>query len=137
MSTGIGVLAIAALLSIGCGHAPERVGVTGDVVFDDGQPVDQGMIEFAPLASKNAVGAGAVIVQGHYEIPQAKGLRLGQYQVRIYQPEKVTAAVGPPGASRVERPREQIAAKFNSQSELIAEITAVKDYRFDYRVERH
>ena len=135
MRIGLGLLVFAALVSIGCGRAPDRVGVTGQVVFEDGQPVDHGMIEFAPIETQNAVGAGAVILSGSYKVPRAKGLRLGRYRVRIYQADRIAQQAGPPGSVPVERPKEQIAAKFNSETELTAEIGVLEDQRLDYRVQ--
>ena len=78
---------------------------------------------------------GRVILAGHYEIPRAHGLQVGQYRVRIFQADQVTPPVGPPGSSVASRPQEQIAAKFNSASELVAEVHSLADQRFDYDVQ--
>src|SRR5262245_56731717 len=72
-------VALAALS--GCGDPRNRQEVTGAVTLK-GQPLDDGIIHFAPLDSQET-GDGAQIVNGTYRIPREKGLSPGKYKVTI------------------------------------------------------
>lgn len=72
---------VLALSLTGCSKQPEHIAVSGWVTFH-GQPLDQGFIEFAPLADTGLM-SGAEIKEGHYSLPAEKGLSEGRYQVRI------------------------------------------------------
>jgi hypothetical protein len=114
----------------GCGDdLGNRQEVSG-VVTLQGQPLDDGAIEFTPLESQQPDGvetkSGAPIVQGKYVIPQGQGLAPGKYRVRITagtpdpppQPgELPSPTFGPP-------PQERVPAEYNTQSRLEATVTS-------------
>src|SRR5687768_14889169 len=77
------LLTVVALVALGgCGDSQNRSEVTGRVTLR-GQPVDDGIIQFAPLDGQ-PTGDGAQIAQGQYRIPKEKGLAPGRYRVSIY-----------------------------------------------------
>lgn len=111
---------------VGCGHDPNaRQGVKGTVTFQ-GAPLDQGRIQFVP-ATTGPTEAGATIENGLYTVPPDPGLVPGSYKVSIFSYDKTGAKVqstdlpGDPGATQF---RERIPAKYNTATELTAEIKA-------------
>ncbi len=117
----VGVCAFVA----GCGgdsSGPKGVAISGTVTLD-GAPLDHGTI----LIKWSGSAAGADIANGKFAIPANVGPIPGKHRVEISSPEggsKVTStdptkamdeASGPP-------PTERIAAKYNTESELTAEV---------------
>lgn len=107
---------------IGCGEdTGGRVAISGDVTLD-GQPLDQGVIEI--IAIDGSSQSGAMIRDGSFSIPAMKGLKPGEYQVRIYSSEggqQVIEAM-PGDSSAVEVAKERIPAQYNVDSTLTAKI---------------
>ena len=105
----------------------------------DGQPLDYGAINFQPAESnKNAVGAGAVIENGEYTIPAAQGLTPGSYRVSIMAPSS-RPPKRPQGDDAMKQPStppvELLPSKYNSETELTAEVKAGGQADFDFSVE--
>ena len=114
-SRAIFVCATLATGLIGCGPAPDaKYKVTGSVKFDD-QPVQQGMAIFYPTDS----GADADVAQirdGKFEAE----IKAGRKKVEITaNREIVPRRLGPMGGPDMEQ---YIPAKFNSKSELTADV---------------
>lgn len=140
-----GVCLVLLVLASGCGE-PNPLGrkaISGAVTFDN-DPLEYGMIEFAP---KDPAGhsSGAVIENGQYEIAAHQGLPPGQYTVRItspsnQEPAEVEEEVLPPGPE--ERGRqpppatERIPAEFNTKSDKVAEVTEDGQNTFDFDIPR-
>ena len=116
----------------GCSNDP-RLAVSGTVRFN-GQPLDQGRIEFHPPGGKGSL-SGAGIHDGRYHIPQANGLAPATYEVKIFSYGTKGAKVagdmpGEPGKGFKER----IARKYNLATELRADVkpgTATFDFSVD------
>lgn len=70
-----------ALAIAGCGGDARRA-VSGAVTVD-GEPLQDGIIRFEPLAGTSGSGAGTAIVDGRYTLPADKGLFPGRFRVRI------------------------------------------------------
>ena len=124
-------------LSAGCGPGNPlgREALSGTVTLD-GQPLASGNIEFTPLAP-GGVSSGETISGGRYEIEAVRGLPPGEYRVRIYSSEKSTAPPTPEEAAlpALHRPGvERIAPRFNTASQLKAEVTGAGPNRFDFQV---
>src|SRR5437773_416504 len=66
---------------VGC-EGSGRIGIKGSVTYK-GMPVDHGTIVFGPKDPTKATQEAAMIVAGNYEVPAAKGLMPGEYQVSI------------------------------------------------------
>ena len=111
-------LLLVTLLAAGC--APAAVTLNGTVTVN-GQPVEKGLIDFAPL-DKAPLSPPVPIVNGQYRIKLAPGKK----QVSISAP--VVTDRRPehngPGALIVEITAESLPARYNSKTELTLEVTA-------------
>ncbi|WP_237226404.1 hypothetical protein [Rubinisphaera sp. JC750] len=133
------VACLATLLIAGCGSGdsgPDRYSVSG-TVSRDGQPMSAGTIEFH--STTNVAGnAMAQIVDGKFSIGSDMGPTAGSYQVRI---SSITPQIAPTDpdeameAANAPPPKEEVAARFNSETELTAEVGPDKDNSFDFQVE--
>jgi hypothetical protein len=104
-------LAAAALLA-GCG--PATATVSGEVTLD-GQPLDKGLIVFAP-----AEGSGdpvrADVVNGRYEVRTTPGKK--HVQISATKVVGSVPAHKGPDAPLLERTEERVHERFNSKTEL-------------------
>lgn len=120
----------------GCGGSEDplgRIAVTGTVTLD-GQPVSNGTIRFAPMeGAKHATVAGATIIDGLYKIAQEQGLPPGTYKVVVSAPQSEGEA-GDPMAPGYKEPvvRELVPARYNTQTELTAEISSTDSKNVDF-----
>jgi hypothetical protein len=136
---GLGALAVAlavTALASGCGSSDDlpRQAVSGSVSLG-GKPLESGMIQFQPTSANETTAAGTAITSGRYAIPENEGLVPGKYQVMITgvlaPPAEVK--VGLPGEGRPTLPaKELIPTKYNSKTELAAQVTPGGPNRFDY-----
>ena len=127
------VLCVAAA---GCGGSPtydgpERAAVIGKVTFS-GQPVETGMITFIPEDS-SARTVSAAIGGGGYLLSEGHGPNLGAYKVSISATKQLgdTASAevyvqdegdGSGRKRRIKKPEELLPAKYNTETELKADI---------------
>jgi hypothetical protein len=127
-----GVLLLGAWSGCGPGNPLGRKAISGKVTLDD-KPLEQGTISFEPLAKKG-VSAGAVISAGSYSIAAEKGLPPGKYRVRINasQGGEKAAGTAPPGPTTAAAPKSLIPPKYNTQSDLSAEVTEAGPNQFDF-----
>ncbi|WP_337173175.1 hypothetical protein [Paludisphaera sp.] len=126
---------IAATLSLpvsGCGSASgdglNRKAVSGRVTVD-GTPLAKGVIAFEPAeGSSGGVPAGGVVIDGAYSIDATSGPTPGKYKVSIRSAPTVAspAEKAAPGAPprRTKGEADSIPAKYNTASELTAEVAA-------------
>ncbi|NQV27836.1 MAG: hypothetical protein HQ518_26095 [Rhodopirellula sp.] len=119
----------------GCGSEDPlgRVAVTGAVMLDD-QPVNSGTIRFSPIeGNQHATVAGAPITNGLYKIAQAHGLASGTYKVFVSASQSESEP-GDPMAPGYKEPvaRELIPARYNTQTELTAEISTTAKKNIDF-----
>jgi hypothetical protein len=118
----IGCLILTACIA-GCGKSgPELAAVSGRVTVD-GKPMENVDVTFQPDEMRPA-SYGRTDASGHYELGYKRGVQgalLGQHTVRI----RALVANAP-----------QIAAQFNSQSELRREVKAGQnEFDFDVKTE--
>jgi hypothetical protein len=103
----------------------DRVAVSGKVTLD-GQPVETGSISFVPIEGTQSPTAGAEIIDGEYEIPQAGGPKLGVFRVEIRSQRKTGKKIpaGSPAqpGTMVDETVEAIPRQYNKQSKLRAEL---------------
>ncbi|HJZ57633.1 MAG TPA: hypothetical protein VKE74_21880 [Gemmataceae bacterium] len=119
----------------GCGDALNRQEVTGEVTLR-GQPVEDGIIQFAPLDGQ-PTGDGAQIVNGKYRIPKEKGLSPGKYKVTIYAGDgrSGTGNASPDSPYAGTKPgQERIPAEYNKNSNVVKEVTANGPNKFDFPI---
>jgi hypothetical protein len=135
------VIAIAsnALLGLvilaGCGPTTDRKEVSGKVTLD-GVPLDGGSIRFSSTGEKK-MSSGAMVNDGQYEIPRAKGLLPGTYRVELNAPDDSVPPVAvrtPGGGSGGLAAPERIPSEYNDNSKHTIDVTADGDNQFDFEV---
>lgn len=119
----------------GCADPQNRHEITGAVNLA-GKPVEDGIIQFAPLDGQ-PTGDGAQIVKGKYRIPLDKGLATGKYRVSIYAGDGRSGAGNaspdpPPGGGKpgVER----VPPEYNQRSNVVKEVTKNGPNKFDFDI---
>jgi len=73
---------LALVLCEGCRDEGTRVPVSGTVT-QNGQPIQEGRIMFAPAEGTNGPAAGASIQNGRYRIPASEGPGTGDYVISV------------------------------------------------------
>jgi hypothetical protein len=119
----------------GCSGGDElpRQEVSGTIRLG-GEPLPSGFINFEPSAGQ-ATGGGAVITDGSYSLPRDTGLVPGAYRISISSPSNAGGPGGDAPGSAGSMMQEGIPARYNSQSELTAEVTDGGDNTFDFDLE--
>lgn len=135
LAYGTLLLALAVAPGCGSGDSLNRQAVSGTVTLD-GQPLDQGTIEFVPTDAQGLL-SGSLITSGNFAVPADKGLPPGKYTVRISSAEATGGPAAPSGADldNSQPAKERIPAKYNSESELTAEVTdgGANTFTFDLK----
>ncbi|WP_164100764.1 hypothetical protein [Candidatus Laterigemmans baculatus] len=132
-------LALAAILSTGCGgDTSGRLPLAGQVTLD-GQPLDRGTIEFHPEAGAAGM-TGGVITDGRFEIPAEQGVMPGTYTVRVYSAATDGTTEAAPAAPGPEAAQEQLAAeripsRYNVDSELETTISDANSEQLEFALE--
>jgi hypothetical protein len=132
------------LPSCGGGDPLKRQAVSGTVTLD-GQPLDQGTIEFVPANDGQGPGifSGGLIVGGEFSIKADQGLPPATYTIRISSADLGSAPVpneAPlPGemagsSGDIAPSAERIPAKYNAASELTADVVAGANNRFTFEL---
>lgn len=128
------ILALA--LSTGCGQSNPlgRKALTGKVTLD-GQPLDQGNIEFHPL-SEGGTQSGGRIVSGSYKIPSAEGAVPGNYRVSItdFVPTPPLPPGFMPGDNLPPSPKPKVPPDWNTKSQHTVEVKKEGPFKFDFDV---
>lgn len=128
------ILSMAAVGCGGGGRPSGRVPVSGEVTLD-GQPLDQGAIQFEPTDKTSKLNAGGVIANGKYRIGSEQGLPPGKYKVVITSVIKDTRTAEEAMNNPGEPPAERIAAKFNTESAEVVEVVGGKSNEFNFKTE--
>jgi hypothetical protein len=118
---------------LGCGHGG-RMSVEGTVTLD-GQPLQKGSIQFNPLPGSTGPTAGGDIVNGKFAILPSGGPLAGHFQVQI----KAVGLTGrkvldPRSNTMVDEYAQCLPARYNSDSELKAEVVANGPNHFDFAI---
>src|SRR5262245_13602942 len=123
-AVSLGCLTAVLLGLLGCGD-PQKAEVSGTVQLD-GQPIEEGSIQFIPVEGTTGPSAGGTITNGQYHIPRDKGVTVGKNRVELRAfkktGRKVQDPTGPPGTLADER-IQAFPPEFNDKS------TVVKDVR--------
>jgi hypothetical protein len=130
---GAVLMQVTAIAAAGCGAAnePPRVGVSGKVTLG-AEPLPTGTITFVPAAS--GPSATAPISEGTYSIGRSEGPGPGKYRVEIYSVRRTGKQVkdrGNPQEPQAEQ-RNFVPRRYNTESELKADIKPDLDQVFDY-----
>ena len=121
------IFLLAILFLAGCGGGEsdlDRAEVAGRIMVN-GEPLEEGIIEFLPTGETPGPSVGGVIQQGEYSIPLEKGPAVGAHHVKIEAMRKTGRQVmgGAPGEeSLIDERKSFIPAKYNTQTTLIADI---------------
>jgi hypothetical protein len=118
----------------GCAPQPyegkPRIPLTGRVTYD-GRPIDGGTISFIPTDESNRVSGGPLI-QGAYSVPEEKGANPGAYRVEIRWPQPTGKKYKDPDTLETyNEQKESLPKKYNTQSELTADVSEAKN-QFDF-----
>jgi hypothetical protein len=110
---------------LGCGKkSPQRAAVSGRVTFD-GQPIDEGVIQFLPVEGTVGPETGGVIAGGQYDIPKSRGPVVGTNRVELRASKKTGRKIqdptGRPGTLTDEY-TEVFPPSSNTNSSLVREI---------------
>jgi hypothetical protein len=110
--------------------------VSGTVQLD-GQPVEEGSIQFIPVEGTKGPGTGAVITKGSYHIPRGQGVVVGKNRVEL-RAFKTTGRIvqdptAPPGVKTEERVQ-AFPPEYNDKSTEVREIQPGSN-TFDFDVD--
>ena len=127
---------LAVLILAGCGQSNPlgRLALSGTVQLQ-GQPLDQGSIEFSPLEGSPKVTSGGPIQEGRFEIVARQGLPPGTYRVRIFSADPSAAGAEPefPG-EHTEVRRDRIPPEWNANSDKQITVTEDGPNEFEFDV---
>jgi len=124
------------LLLAGCSRLPTR-GVEGDVTWN-GAPIEDGAIDFIPVAGTGGPSVGAAIANGKYSVPADKGpLAGGTYRVEM----RAVRDTGkfPPGpryAKSMTVREDIIPAEYNTASKVQKKIENSNPNRIDFHLKK-
>lgn len=119
------LVTVAILCAAGCGTSsgPIRGAVSGEVTLD-GAPIDDGVITFIPTGATQGAPAGTSIAAGRYSLDAGQGPTVGTHRVEIVANRKTGKKLPAiaPATGEVEEVEQYLPARYNTQSELKAEI---------------
>jgi hypothetical protein len=119
----------------GCGSSDGLQAVSGSVSYR-GKPIENGTVTFLTTTGAPGPAGGALVTGGQFELPAARGLAPGTYRVAISAPEpggELTREEKAAGASP--KARETLPAKYNTATELKAEVRAGAENRFEFKLD--
>jgi hypothetical protein len=124
----------AALAGCGGENPLGRKAISGKVTLN-GQPLENGTIEFAPQV-EGGVSSGGIISGGAYSIAAEQGLPVGKYRVAIVdqQPAAPLPPGHKPGDDLPPPPKPQIGPEWNTQSKQTIEVKKEGPFQFDFPV---
>jgi hypothetical protein len=120
------------LLICGCGGHGERQSIEGTVTLD-GKPLENGQITFVPQADTKGPTAGATIAGGKFLVSAAGGPFAGKFRVDITASRPSGKKIADRFTGKLTDECEQfIPARYNSQSQLTADVKAGVENRFEF-----
>ena len=125
------VLACSGML--GCGAlegGPQRAAVIGRVTVD-GQPVENGSVQFIPTQGTSGPMAGAVITDGEYSLSKAQGPVVGTNRVQIRGTRKTGRTSRTHLGETIEERVSVVPEQYNTKSTLVREVESGKNV-FDF-----
>jgi hypothetical protein len=135
---GLAWVFVVALVVSGCGGASDpyaRVPISG-IVKLDGEPLANGYFVFEPMSGQ-PTQSGGMIHNGVFEVAKQHGPVPGKYSVQIFSgadPLPSGPAPGTPEAEAAAKKSrgERVPSKYNIQTTLQREVTAVGENKFDF-----
>ena len=129
MRTSTGLLICLVIGLTGCGGAADGMQVVRGEVTLDGQPIEKGRILFRQIAGDQRAYAGE-IVDGKYQVRAEEGRVKVEILASRLIPGKFDHSNGTPEPMG----EMYIPAKYNSRTELTAEITAAGSNRLPFQL---
>jgi hypothetical protein len=123
------------VLSIGgCGGGGGRQAIEGSVTLD-GKPMEKGQITFVPQGDTKGPTAGAEVVGGKFAIAAVGGPFWGKFRVEITASRPGGRKVPDRMTGRLVDAYEQfIPARYNTESQLIADVKSGQPNRYEFAV---
>ncbi len=126
------IMALSSLLTLqGCGFDKSGCAPHGAITLD-GNPLVDGSILFLPQGNTKSPSSGAAIVDGKYAVAANKGLLAGSFRVEITSIRKTGKQIVVHGTEKVDEFENIIPARYNTKSELSANIAADKPAIYDF-----
>lgn len=120
---------------MGCGNPSARQSLTGKVTLD-GRPLSEGSIRFVPAAGTLGPSAGGAIKDGTFSIDAEKGTLCGSFRVEITATRKTGKKIKEPMSGEIMEVQTQfLPARYNSDSQLTAEVKSNEANQFDFALE--
>lgn len=135
-------LTAAALISCGCGGGGDgldRRPVSGTVIID-GKPIDSALVTFLPVSlEESPTPAATRVVDGAFSIGPEFGLVAGRYKVSISAVKEVRGKrsrkpAAPSDEFDTTPTRESLPARYNAQTQLLADVTDAGPNDFSFLV---
>src|SRR5439155_468871 len=104
----------------GCSQGTQAA-VSGKVTLD-GSPLDDATVSFVPMTGGQRSAAWAAIRDGRYTISASSGLGIGRFRVEIRALRSTGGKINQNDPTLPAPAREAVPARYNSKSELFAEI---------------
>jgi hypothetical protein len=132
------IVALAIAVLAGCGDSgPIRAPIQGKVIIG-GQPLAKGRILFVPDAPNAGPVASAAITAGEYKIPKEEGPVAGKNRVEVEADLNLGFALDDEAAFAKRGgkplPPNPIPPQFNRDSQLVVEVKAGEENRYDVTV---
>lgn len=118
-------------LICGCGGSSGRQSIEGTVTLD-GKPLEKGQITFVPEADSGGPTAGAGIEDGKFAIPASRGAFIGKFRVKITASRLSSRKVLGINGKLVDEYVQFLPRKYNSESQLTADMKADAKNHFEF-----
>ena len=116
----------------GCG-GNTRQAIEGSVTLD-GQPLQDGSIQFRPIEGTEGPTAGAEVLNGQFSIHRDDGPLPGIYRVEITAMGKTQGKLPPKLARQWGEYTQILPTRYNTESQLRAEVAAGGPNQFEFAV---
>jgi hypothetical protein len=123
-------------VACGCGPRSDKLPITGEVKLD-GAPLASGSIRLTSIGGEKVQATGAYIEEGHFDIPQSKGLSPGTYHVEINSPNEDAPPIidrATPSGPGIPTQPDRIPPEYNINSKQRVEVTADGENHFVFDI---
>lgn len=117
-----GIVLVFSTVLCGCGSEFQRGAIAGKVLLD-GQPLQEGWIQFVPIDHTKGPAAGGEIRQGEYAITQGQGPIVGSHRVEIHgrraTGKKLVAIPPAPPGTMIDEVVESVPERYHSEKSIL------------------